>query len=138
MKGNRIMMTCSNEGISRAVEKTIEKWDVENVLTEPRVTCLATDPMNSNIVYAGTRESGVWRSEDQGKTWKQHGLQDRQIKSLAVNPHDPEIIYAGTKPALMFLSSGGGIPGKNLMVSERYATAGGGGPLPIHRAGKLK
>lgn len=108
MNGNRIMMTCSNEGISRAVEKTIEKWDVENVLTEPRVTCLATDPMNSNIVYAGTRESGVWRSEDQGKTWKQHGLQDQQIKSLAVNPHDPETIYAGTKPALMFLSSDGG------------------------------
>jgi len=107
MIGNRIMMTCSDEGITRAVEVTSEEWVVEKLLTEARVTCLTTDPTNSDIVYAGTRESGVWRSEDQGKSWKQHGLQDQQIKSLAVSPHDPKIIYAGTKPALMFLSSDG-------------------------------
>lgn len=31
--------------------------------------CIAVDPLNSNIIYAGTRKNGLWRSSDDGETW---------------------------------------------------------------------
>ncbi len=31
--------------------------------------CLAVDPVSSKIIYAGSRQQGLWRSSDDGKNW---------------------------------------------------------------------
>jgi hypothetical protein len=72
------------------------------------VRCLAANPHDASIIYAGTQGEGVLRSKDGGKTWRPCGLAGKIVKSLAVSPHDPKTIYAGTKPAAMYLSNDGG------------------------------
>jgi len=80
------------------------KWSVETLLRDKGISCLAKDPGNPDVIYIGTKNQGIWCSEDFGLTWHAKGLSGRYIKSIAVNMHDSNIIYAGIKPALMFIS----------------------------------
>ncbi len=63
-----------------------------------RVTDVAVDPTDANIVYAGAAEGGVLRTTDGGQHWTP--LFDQQpslaIGALAIDPTDRETIYAGT------------------------------------------
>jgi len=63
------------------------------------------------LFYAAVSGHGVWRSEDQGRTWKQMtgSLDEHIIRSLAVSPRDPELLYAGTQPAALHVSRDGGV-----------------------------
>src|SRR5688500_2602406 len=68
------------------------------------VGALAVAPSDSNVIYAGTRETtirlheshgdGVYKSTDAGTTWQHVGLADtRQIGKIRVHPHNPDIVY---------------------------------------------
>jgi photosystem II stability/assembly factor-like uncharacterized protein len=63
-----------------------------------RVTALAVDPTNSNVIYLGGAEGGVWKSTDGGTTWTP--LTDSQpslaVGSMAIDPQNPQTIYVGT------------------------------------------
>jgi photosystem II stability/assembly factor-like uncharacterized protein len=63
-----------------------------------RITDIAVDPADDNIVYAGAAEGGVLRTTDGGVTWTP--LFDDQVTlsvgTLALDPTDPTIVYAGT------------------------------------------
>ena len=98
----------TGEYLARATWTGEGDWAVEFLLRGQDAGCLAADPLNPNIIYAGTKEKGVWRSDDCGLTWQFSGMDGQSVKSLAVNPHDSNIVYAGTKPALMFVSYDGG------------------------------
>jgi photosystem II stability/assembly factor-like uncharacterized protein len=95
-------------GVARASLIKDSEWTVETVLQGLDIRCLAPDPLDSGVVYAGTQGGGVLRSEDRGRTWKPAGMQGRVVKSLAVSPHEPGVIFAGTKPACIFVSRDGG------------------------------
>lgn len=56
------------------------------------------------MVYAGTRGSGVLRSEDAGKSWGSAGLAGRVVKALAVSRTEPGVVYAGLKPPRLLVS----------------------------------
>jgi uncharacterized protein (TIGR03437 family) len=70
-------------------------------LSSGRVTSLAVDPNDTNTVYLGAAEGGVWKTTDGGLTWTP--LTDQQaslaIGSLAIDPNDSNTIYAGTGEA---------------------------------------
>jgi photosystem II stability/assembly factor-like uncharacterized protein len=104
----RAILACYSKGLERAEEAPDGSWVVRKLLADLEVTCLAADPSNSNVVYAGTKQNGVYRSEDRGLSWSPAGMKGQVVKSLAVNPHDPEILYAGSKPALLFRSGDSG------------------------------
>ena len=63
-----------------------------------RVTSLAVDPTDRDIIYAGTASGGLWRSPSSGATWEP--LFDDQdilsIGSVAVAPSNPDVLWAGT------------------------------------------
>ncbi len=61
-------------------------------------TALIVDPVNSNIVYLGTSNDGVFRSADGGSNWSpfNDGLTNLQIRALAVVAGPRHIVYAGT------------------------------------------
>ncbi len=67
-------------------------------LSSGRVTALAVDPNDTNTVYLGAAEGGIWKTTDGGLTWTP--LTDQQdslaIGSLAIDPNDSNTIYAGT------------------------------------------
>ena len=117
-------MATTGTGLARAVRDAKGDWSVEFHLEDQDLRCLAADPSNPGVVYAGTQGEGVLRSDDRGKTWRPVGLAGKIVKSLAVSrapSTEPALsqskgsgqapsgtIYAGTKPALMYVSCDGG------------------------------
>src|SRR5947208_1469003 len=63
-----------------------------------RVTAIAADPTNANIIYVGAASGGVWKTTNGGTSWTP--LTDGQASlatgSLALDPLNSNIIYAGT------------------------------------------
>jgi len=63
-----------------------------------RVTAIAIDPSDQDIVYAGCAEGGILRTADGGQSWQP--IFDDQASlamgAVAIDPSDPQVIYAGT------------------------------------------
>ncbi|MBD3163401.1 MAG: hypothetical protein GF346_13020, partial [Candidatus Eisenbacteria bacterium] len=63
-----------------------------------RLTDIAVDPRDADVVYAAAAEGGVLRSRDAGQTWDP--LFDEQaslsVGAVALDPNDPDVVYAGT------------------------------------------
>jgi hypothetical protein len=100
----RIILASHGKGLRRAVCIQNGTWQVEELLPDHHITCLAADPSDPRRLYAGTQD-GILSSWDYGVSWQAGGMSGIIIKSLAVSPGDPNQVYAGTKPALMYKSS---------------------------------
>ena len=63
-----------------------------------RITSIAVDPRDQNVVYAGCAEGGVMRSTDAGQHWTMtfDDQPSLSIGAVALDPVDPDIVYAGT------------------------------------------
>jgi photosystem II stability/assembly factor-like uncharacterized protein len=69
------------------------------------IGAVAVSEWDHNVIYVGGGEvtvrgnvshgDGMWRSEDEGKTWKHIGLQDsRHIPRITIHPRNPDLVYA--------------------------------------------
>ncbi|MBP6826194.1 MAG: glycosyl hydrolase, partial [Saprospiraceae bacterium] len=69
------------------------------------VGAIEVAPSDPNVIYAGGGEvtvrgnvsygSGIWKSDDAGKTWKSMGLKNsRHIPRIRVHPDNPDLVYA--------------------------------------------
>lgn len=60
--------------------------------------CIAISTSNSQIMYAGSNTSGIWKSTNAGLNWSQvnNGLLALNIQCVEVSPSDPNYVYAGT------------------------------------------
>jgi len=72
------------------------------------IGCLAIDPENPHVVWAGTGENnhqralgygdGIYKTIDGGKTWKNMGLKNsRQIGTILINPRDTAMVYVAAE-----------------------------------------
>ncbi|MDQ1353809.1 MAG: hypothetical protein QG657_4116 [Acidobacteriota bacterium] len=102
------------------------------------IGCLAMDPTNPKIVWAGTGENnfqralgygdGVYKTMDGGKTWTNMGLKNsRQIGMILIDPKNPDTVYAaaegsawgpGGDRGLFKTTDGGKTWNKILSISE--------------------
>jgi hypothetical protein len=105
---NRTFISTNGSRLARAECIANGQWSVEFLLEGTNVRCLAADPYNRNVVYAGTQDNGVLRSDDRGKTWQPSGIESQIVKAIAVSPVEPGLIVAGTKPPGIFVSRDGG------------------------------
>jgi hypothetical protein len=76
-------------------------WFVSRIVFHPR---------EASRVYAATRGSGVFVTDNGGTTWRRlgEGLTDPDVRSLAVHPADPSRLAAGTTSSGVFYSRDGG------------------------------
>jgi len=72
------------------------------------IGCIAIDPNNTNVVWAGTGENnhqralgygdGVYKSLDGGKSWNNMGLKEsRQIGKILIDPRNSEVVYVAAE-----------------------------------------
>jgi photosystem II stability/assembly factor-like uncharacterized protein len=79
-----------------------------------RTYCLAIDPNNSNVVYAGGDESAsgtIYKTTNGGSNWTKctaTGLGGAYVYSLAVDPDNSNVVYAGTSTGCYKSTNGGG------------------------------
>ncbi len=86
----------------------IENGTVELVLEGRGARCLAVDPRDPDIVYAGTSDEGLLKSIDGGSSWEElSGIEHPRITAVAVSSADGTL-YAGTEPSSLFSSRDGG------------------------------
>ena len=63
-----------------------------------RATAVVVDPTDSNTIYLGTAQGGVWRSTNGGTTWTSifDTAQSLAIGAIALAPSSPTTLYVGT------------------------------------------
>ncbi|MBI9034017.1 MAG: hypothetical protein JEZ03_06080 [Bacteroidales bacterium] len=72
------------------------------------IGCLAIDPGNTNVIWAGTGENnhqralgygdGVYKSVDGGSSWNNMGLKEsRHIGMIAIDPQNSDIVYVAAE-----------------------------------------
>jgi hypothetical protein len=99
-----LFMAITGRGLARAARDQDGIWSVKFFMDDQDVRCLAADPLDPMVIYAGTQGKGVLRSEDRGASWTPAGLDGQIVKSLAPSPHEPGVVYAGTKPACIYMT----------------------------------
>ncbi|HPN38321.1 MAG TPA: T9SS type A sorting domain-containing protein [Melioribacteraceae bacterium] len=60
------------------------------------VTTIAVAPSNTNYIYAGTDDSYIWVSKNNGANWTKisSGLPTRWVTRVVVDPNNPNTVYA--------------------------------------------
>jgi hypothetical protein len=63
-----------------------------------RVSAIAVDPKNPNIVYVGGAQGGVFRSLNGGHTWRSLfiGAKNFAVGSITIDPRDRDTVFVGT------------------------------------------
>lgn len=108
------------------------------------IGAIAVAESDPNVVYAGTGEhairgvmthsgDGVYKSTDEGRTWKKTGLDStRHISRIVIHPRNPDIVFVAAQGALyapnrergIFKSADGGATWKNVLyVDEKTGAA---------------
>lgn len=102
------------------------------------IGCLALDPNNPFVIWAGTGENshqralgygdGVYKSIDGGKSWKNMGLKEsRQIGEIVIDPRNSNIVFVAAEGSVwgpggergLYKSSDGGKNWKKVLeISE--------------------
>lgn len=87
----------------------------------PQVRAILTDPRRPGHVTIGT-ETGIWRSEDAGDTWRSLGAPkpDLAVWSLARHPRDRNTIFAGYEPCAIYRSANDGATWEKLPVEVTF------------------
>lgn len=75
-----------------------QTYSTTRVLVTGRITSIVVDPTDSNTIYVGAAQGGVWKTIDRGKTWRP--ISDNEVSlaigALVIDPKDPQTLYAGT------------------------------------------
>jgi photosystem II stability/assembly factor-like uncharacterized protein len=92
-------------------------WKIEGKdLAGAEVNCLGVRPNRREMVYAGVRGGGLYRSDDAGKRWQRlgEGVVSDKVRALALDPSNPKVLYVGTEPAALWKSEDEGKSWKEL------------------------
>jgi photosystem II stability/assembly factor-like uncharacterized protein len=85
-------------------------WSAVNTgLTDQHILSLVLDPVNPQILYAGTWFGGVFKSTDGGSSWNaaSTGLSNLSVWALGIDPVTPLTLYAGTSGGIFKSQDGG-------------------------------
>jgi photosystem II stability/assembly factor-like uncharacterized protein len=100
------LYAATGDAIAR-LDETDGSLSVELSLRGSGAQCLAVDPADADVAYAGLRNGGVERTADGGRTWVDCALPATGVFSLAVSAVDGAI-YAGTEPSALYRSNDAG------------------------------
>lgn len=70
-------------------------------ISEVDVIAMAFHPNDSNIIYLGTQNNGLYITLTGGETWIQSKVDSGYIGSIAVDPVDPNNVYLGKNSSIL-------------------------------------
>ena len=101
----------------------IENGKTGRSLEQEGACCLAVEPREPDTVYVGTTDSGLFKSEDGGRSWDQlSGIAHSRVTAVTVSPVD-SAVYAGTEPSSLFVSRDGGESWRELETMKQLPSA---------------
>jgi photosystem II stability/assembly factor-like uncharacterized protein len=83
-----------------------EHWErLDSPMNQLPVWALAIDPVDPNVIFAGTKPAALFRSKDGGQTWQvvTSGVNDPDIHNLAITVGPPKTLLTIT-PREVFCS----------------------------------
>ncbi|HEX2787585.1 MAG TPA: T9SS type A sorting domain-containing protein [Ignavibacteria bacterium] len=77
-----------------------------SLTTGGQIWALAINPVNQQVIYAGSNTTGIWKTTNNGQNWFQTntGLTNLAIQAIAVGTNNPSIVYCGSSQ-----TGGGGV-----------------------------
>jgi photosystem II stability/assembly factor-like uncharacterized protein len=98
------------------LESSKNGWNICENLKGNHPQCVTFDASNPNRAYCGTFGDGLWKTDDNGKTWDKIGKNEipfSNITSVSVNPLKIgkigfSKIFIGTEPSILYASNDGG------------------------------
>lgn len=103
----RDMFVATNAGLYHGpLDGTAAELAPAGLEGQGTVLSVAIDVHDPEVVYAGTRRGGFFRSDDRGATWheKNEGVIYKEAWSIAQHPATGTL-YLGTGPAAVFIST---------------------------------
>ncbi|HFD39007.1 MAG TPA: DUF11 domain-containing protein, partial [Anaerolineae bacterium] len=88
-------------------ETSVRTWR-QGGLNGLTIYSLAVCPADADIIYAGSKENGVFKSSDGGRSWSATALADEMARGVAVNPVDCNTAYATSWGQGVFKTTDGG------------------------------
>ena len=91
-----LLLNCFVYGIFPCLASSAQ-WETQPIFTGEMIS-IVVDPYDSDIVYVGTRDAGVYKTIDGGISWKpaRNGLTYFPIRTLIADPQNNGTLYAGT------------------------------------------
>ncbi|MFZ5908447.1 MAG: hypothetical protein ACOYYU_00340 [Chloroflexota bacterium] len=73
------------------------------------VTAFTTDKKDPDVIYAGMKNGGVYKTIDGGLSWRpaHYGMANTQVESLLIDSQNPRILYASTMDGVYKTEDGG-------------------------------
>lgn len=89
----------SDAGVFKSVNsgidwKQITKLDKKKTISRESVIVLTINPIDPNIIFAGTKGKGILRTENGGENWMYSSLKSGEFYSIVVDPSNDNIVYA--------------------------------------------
>lgn len=74
-----------------------------------RITAIAVEPTNQQLIYAGSPGGGLWKTTNGGSSWTPKGDQfgNMNIWSIAIDPTNSNIVYIGNSVGEIYKSTNG-------------------------------
>ena len=105
-KDDNVMYAGVDDGIYRSDNRG-ESWErLDSPMNEIPIWTLAIDPVDPKIIFAGTRPAALYRSTDEGRTWKKLAVEIAdecpnvripRVTALLVDPYNHNNVWAGVE-----------------------------------------
>jgi photosystem II stability/assembly factor-like uncharacterized protein len=113
----RTVFAGADDGIYRSQDGGQSFERLASPMDESQVWKIAIDPVDPDIIFAGTRPSALFRSTDGGRNWRKllvemaeecPNVRIPRVTALAVDPSDHRIVWAGVEVDGVRRSTDGG------------------------------
>lgn len=89
--------TSTGSGLLKSIDRGVNFTIVFPITSGRDVNSIAISGVNANLIWIGTYEQGIFKSNDGGLTWTASvGIVPKKTRFVTVDPQNDNILYAGT------------------------------------------